>query len=204
MGYTVTLSVLNYKTKIHSKKIFLLPLVLRFIINLLFASRDQKPNPKPCKPGCSPHCSRIHSDNEWYCTITFVCTKQSVTDLFSLSVTSEAEERAKKEAEERAQQQQEMDPQEAQTQSAQSEAKEDKVEGETPDSAEVSRPPDGNAGQSEQEAQPGSSAHQNPPLHNGTGTLTYGSLYYSFQKFFNQSNQFEVLEILKLTSFHTP
>lgn len=83
-------------------------------------------------------------------------------------MTSEAEERAKKEAEEQAQQQEEMEPQEVQTQSEQPEPKDDKLEGETPESAEVSRPPDGNRGETEQGAQPGSTTHKNPPLQNGT------------------------------------
>lgn len=86
----------------------------------------------------------------------------------TLHVTSEAEERAKKEAEEQAQQQEEMEPQEVQTQSEQPEPEDDKLEGETPESAEVSRPPDGNRGETEHEAQPGSPTHKIPPLQNGT------------------------------------
>ncbi|XP_035527369.1 calcium/calmodulin-dependent 3',5'-cyclic nucleotide phosphodiesterase 1A [Morone saxatilis] len=79
----------------------------------------------------------------------------------------EAEERAKKEAEEQAQQEEAMEPQEIDTESEQPEPEEDKLEGEASESAEVSRPPDGNAGETEQGAQPGSTLHKNPPLQNG-------------------------------------
>ncbi|XP_047444614.1 calcium/calmodulin-dependent 3',5'-cyclic nucleotide phosphodiesterase 1A isoform X3 [Mugil cephalus] len=78
----------------------------------------------------------------------------------------EAEERAKKEAEELAQQEEAMEPQEPQ-ESEQPEPKEDKLEEEAPESAEVSRPPDGNTGETEQAAPPGSATHKNPPLQNG-------------------------------------
>ncbi|XP_028986470.1 dual specificity calcium/calmodulin-dependent 3',5'-cyclic nucleotide phosphodiesterase 1A isoform X2 [Betta splendens] len=78
----------------------------------------------------------------------------------------EAEERAKREAEERAQQQ-ETEPQEVQTQSAPPDPNQDqdRAEEEAPD-PEV-RPPDGDTGEREQEAQPGSSSQQNAPLQNG-------------------------------------
>ncbi|XP_071346913.1 dual specificity calcium/calmodulin-dependent 3',5'-cyclic nucleotide phosphodiesterase 1C isoform X3 [Trachinotus anak] len=79
----------------------------------------------------------------------------------------EAEERAKREAEEQAQQEEAMEPQEVHTESDHSELKEDKLEGEAPESAEVSRPPDGNTGETGQGAQPGSTTHKSPPLHNG-------------------------------------
>lgn len=83
-------------------------------------------------------------------------------------VTTEAEERAKKEAEEKAQQEEAMEPQDALTESEQPEPKEEKAEGEAAESAEVSRPPDGNAGEMEQGTQPGSAAHAtNPQLQNG-------------------------------------
>ncbi|XP_044075260.1 calcium/calmodulin-dependent 3',5'-cyclic nucleotide phosphodiesterase 1A isoform X2 [Siniperca chuatsi] len=79
----------------------------------------------------------------------------------------EAEERAKKEAEEQAQQEEAMEPQEVHTESEQPEPKEDQLEGEEPESTEASRPPDGNTGETEQGAQPGSATHENPPLQNG-------------------------------------
>ncbi|XP_040911179.1 calcium/calmodulin-dependent 3',5'-cyclic nucleotide phosphodiesterase 1A isoform X2 [Toxotes jaculatrix] len=79
----------------------------------------------------------------------------------------EAEERAKREAEEQAQQEEAMEPQEGHTEPEQPEPKEDKLEGEVAESAEVSRPSDGNTGETEQGAQPGSSTHKNSPLHNG-------------------------------------
>ncbi|XP_029381598.1 calcium/calmodulin-dependent 3',5'-cyclic nucleotide phosphodiesterase 1C isoform X1 [Echeneis naucrates] len=72
----------------------------------------------------------------------------------------EAEERAKREAEERAQQEEAMEPQEAHTESDHPEAKEDKLQGEAPESAEVSRPADGNTEAAEQAA-------QRPPVPNG-------------------------------------
>lgn len=81
---------------------------------------------------------------------------------------SEAEERAKREAEEQAQQEESMEPQEVQTETEQPEPNEDKLEGEASESAEVSRPPDGNTGDTEQGAQPGSATHKSPPLQNGT------------------------------------
>lgn len=83
-------------------------------------------------------------------------------------MTSEAEERAKKEAEERAQQEDVMDPQEVQTELEQPEPKEDTLEGEAPESAEASRPPDGNTGETKQGTQTGSASHKTPPLQNGT------------------------------------
>ncbi len=83
-------------------------------------------------------------------------------------MTSEAEERAKKEAEEQAQQEEAMEPQEVDTDSEQPEPEEDKLEGEAPESVEASRPPDGNTGETEQGAQPGSATLKNPPLQNGT------------------------------------
>uniref|UniRef100_UPI0037E8E2AD dual specificity calcium/calmodulin-dependent 3',5'-cyclic nucleotide phosphodiesterase 1A n=1 Tax=Semicossyphus pulcher TaxID=241346 RepID=UPI0037E8E2AD len=79
----------------------------------------------------------------------------------------EAEERAKKEAEEQAEQEESMEPQEVQIESEQPEPKDDNLEGEEPQSAEASRPPDGNTGETEQGAQPGSAAHNNTPLQNG-------------------------------------
>ncbi|XP_028282730.1 calcium/calmodulin-dependent 3',5'-cyclic nucleotide phosphodiesterase 1A isoform X2 [Parambassis ranga] len=79
----------------------------------------------------------------------------------------EAEERAKREAEEKAQQEEAMEPQGVLTESEQPEPKEEKPEGEAAESAEVSRPPDGNAGEMEQGTQPGSAAHTNPQLQNG-------------------------------------
>ncbi|XP_017266424.1 calcium/calmodulin-dependent 3',5'-cyclic nucleotide phosphodiesterase 1C isoform X2 [Kryptolebias marmoratus] len=79
----------------------------------------------------------------------------------------EAEERAKKEAEEQAQQEEAMEPQEVQTESENPEQKENKLDREVPESAEVSRPPDGNTGEPEQAASPGGSTHHNPPLQNG-------------------------------------
>nr|XP_046264419.1 calcium/calmodulin-dependent 3',5'-cyclic nucleotide phosphodiesterase 1A isoform X2 [Scatophagus argus] len=79
----------------------------------------------------------------------------------------EAEERAKKEAEERAQQEEAMEPQEVNTESEQPEPKEDKLEGEASESAEASRSADGNTGETEQGAQPGSTTYKNPPLQNG-------------------------------------
>uniref|UniRef100_A0A665WP29 Phosphodiesterase n=1 Tax=Echeneis naucrates TaxID=173247 RepID=A0A665WP29_ECHNA len=74
---------------------------------------------------------------------------------------TQAEERAKREAEERAQQEEAMEPQEAHTESDHPEAKEDKLQGEAPESAEVSRPADGNTEAAEQAA-------QRPPVPNGT------------------------------------
>ncbi|XP_029929498.1 calcium/calmodulin-dependent 3',5'-cyclic nucleotide phosphodiesterase 1C [Myripristis murdjan] len=79
----------------------------------------------------------------------------------------EAEERAKKEAEEKAQQEENMEPQEAQKESEQPEPKEDKAEDEEPESGEVNRPPDGNTGDTEEAAQPGSATHKNQLLQNG-------------------------------------
>ncbi len=83
-------------------------------------------------------------------------------------MTSEAEERAKKEAEEQAQQEEAMEPPEVLTDSEQPEPKEDKLEGEVPEPAEASRPPDGNTGETDQGAEPGSSTCKSPPLQNGT------------------------------------
>lgn len=81
-------------------------------------------------------------------------------------MTSEAEERAKREAEEQAQQEEAMEPQEVHSESEQPEPNEDKLQGEEAESVEVSRPPDGNTGATEQGAQ------KNPPLQNGTSPLT--------------------------------
>ncbi|XP_068197629.1 dual specificity calcium/calmodulin-dependent 3',5'-cyclic nucleotide phosphodiesterase 1A isoform X2 [Antennarius striatus] len=78
----------------------------------------------------------------------------------------ESEERAKKEAEERAQQEDAMEPQ-VQTETGQPEPKKDKLEGEAPQSEESNRPPDGNAEETEQRAQPESVTHKSPPLQNG-------------------------------------
>uniref|UniRef100_A0A8D3B2X2 Phosphodiesterase n=1 Tax=Scophthalmus maximus TaxID=52904 RepID=A0A8D3B2X2_SCOMX len=84
--------------------------------------------------------------------------------------TKEAEERAKKEAEEQAQLEDTMDPPDVHTESEEPEAKEDVSEGEapeSPESPEVSRPPDGDTGETDEGEQAGSTAHKNPPLHNG-------------------------------------
>ncbi|XP_035994249.1 calcium/calmodulin-dependent 3',5'-cyclic nucleotide phosphodiesterase 1C isoform X4 [Fundulus heteroclitus] len=81
--------------------------------------------------------------------------------------TKEAEERAKKEAEERAQEEEAMEPQEAQTESAHPEQKENKSDSKVPESAEVSRSPDGNTGEAKQAKPPGSATHQSPLLQNG-------------------------------------
>ncbi|XP_056277694.1 dual specificity calcium/calmodulin-dependent 3',5'-cyclic nucleotide phosphodiesterase 1C isoform X1 [Pseudoliparis swirei] len=88
----------------------------------------------------------------------------------------EAEERAKREAEEQAQQDEAMEPQEVHTEPEEPEPKEDQLEGEAGgegeeegeelESLEV-KPPDGNMGETEQGAQPGSATHKNPPLQNG-------------------------------------
>uniref|UniRef100_A0A8D3B2Z0 Phosphodiesterase n=1 Tax=Scophthalmus maximus TaxID=52904 RepID=A0A8D3B2Z0_SCOMX len=67
--------------------------------------------------------------------------------------TKEAEERAKKEAEEQAQLEDTMDP---------------------PD---VSRPPDGDTGETDEGEQAGSTAHKNPPLHNGIFPPTVSSYH---------------------------
>lgn len=87
-------------------------------------------------------------------------------------MTSEAEERAKKDEEEeeedQAQEEEAMEPQELHTESEQPEPKEETLEGEAPESTEASRPADGNAGETEQEAPPGSAIHNSPPLQNGT------------------------------------
>ncbi|XP_074544779.1 dual specificity calcium/calmodulin-dependent 3',5'-cyclic nucleotide phosphodiesterase 1A isoform X1 [Halichoeres trimaculatus] len=77
----------------------------------------------------------------------------------------EAEERAKKEAEEQAEQEETMDPQEVHTETEQPEPKEDELEGDEAQSAEASRPADGSTEDTEQGAQPGSTAHT--PLQNG-------------------------------------
>ncbi|XP_069013840.1 dual specificity calcium/calmodulin-dependent 3',5'-cyclic nucleotide phosphodiesterase 1A isoform X2 [Embiotoca jacksoni] len=79
----------------------------------------------------------------------------------------EAEERAKREAEEEAQQEEAMEPQEVHTETEQPEPKEDKLEVEAHESAEVNRPPDGNTGETEKGAQPGSATKSNAPLQNG-------------------------------------
>ncbi|XP_036939191.1 calcium/calmodulin-dependent 3',5'-cyclic nucleotide phosphodiesterase 1C isoform X4 [Acanthopagrus latus] len=83
----------------------------------------------------------------------------------------EAEERAKKDEEEeeedQAQEEEAMEPQELHTESEQPEPKEETLEGEAPESTEASRPADGNAGETEQEAPPGSAIHNSPPLQNG-------------------------------------
>ncbi|XP_008285721.1 calcium/calmodulin-dependent 3',5'-cyclic nucleotide phosphodiesterase 1C isoform X2 [Stegastes partitus] len=79
----------------------------------------------------------------------------------------EAEERAKKEAEEGAQQEEVMEPQEVHTEPDEPDPKEDDLEGEAPESAEVSRSADGNTGEAEQGTQPGGATHRNPLLHNG-------------------------------------
>ncbi|XP_032421774.1 calcium/calmodulin-dependent 3',5'-cyclic nucleotide phosphodiesterase 1C isoform X3 [Xiphophorus hellerii] len=81
--------------------------------------------------------------------------------------TKEAEERAKKEAEERAQQEEAMEPQEVQTESAYPEQKENKLDSKVPESAEVSRSPDGNPGEPKQANPPENTSHQSPLLQNG-------------------------------------
>ncbi|KAM8849136.1 dual specificity calcium/calmodulin-dependent 3',5'-cyclic nucleotide phosphodiesterase 1A-like isoform 2-T2 [Spinachia spinachia] len=83
----------------------------------------------------------------------------------------EAEERAKREAEEQAQQEEAMEPQEAlaDPEGPEPEAATDQLqveEGEELNSAEV-RAPDGDVEETEQRAQPGSGARENPPLQNG-------------------------------------
>uniref|UniRef100_A0A8C6MBU1 Phosphodiesterase n=1 Tax=Nothobranchius furzeri TaxID=105023 RepID=A0A8C6MBU1_NOTFU len=77
------------------------------------------------------------------------------------------EERAKKEAEEQAQQEEAMEPQEIHTASEDPEQKEDKSDGEASESGEVSRPPDGNPEEPEEEAPPGNTMQHSPPLQNG-------------------------------------
>lgn len=62
-----------------------------------------------------------------------------------------------------------MEPQEAQTEVEQSEPKEDTLEVEESESAEGGRPPDGTAGETEQETQEGSD--KSPPLQNGTSRV---------------------------------
>ncbi|KAF7222270.1 transcript variant X2 [Nothobranchius furzeri] len=79
----------------------------------------------------------------------------------------ESEERAKKEAEEQAQQEEAMEPQEIHTASEDPEQKEDKSDGEASESGEVSRPPDGNPEEPEEEAPPGNTMQHSPPLQNG-------------------------------------
>ncbi|XP_058482295.1 dual specificity calcium/calmodulin-dependent 3',5'-cyclic nucleotide phosphodiesterase 1A isoform X2 [Solea solea] len=80
----------------------------------------------------------------------------------------EAEERAKKEAEEQVKQDDTVEPQEVHAESQQPEPKEDKLEGESLESAEVSRPADANTEETEEGEQPRSTTHNNPPpLHNG-------------------------------------
>ncbi|KAM4728590.1 dual specificity calcium/calmodulin-dependent 3',5'-cyclic nucleotide phosphodiesterase 1C isoform 3-T3 [Anableps anableps] len=81
--------------------------------------------------------------------------------------TKEAEERAKKEAEERAQQEEAMEPQEVQTESGYHEQKENKLDSKVPESAEVSRSPDGKTWEPKQANPPGSTTHQSPLLQNG-------------------------------------
>lgn len=87
-------------------------------------------------------------------------------------MTSEAEERAKKEAEEQAQQEEAMEPQEVQTESENPEQEENKLDRELPKSAEVSRPPDGNAGEPEQTVSPVGMMQHNPQLQNGTSLFS--------------------------------
>ncbi|KAM6919285.1 dual specificity calcium/calmodulin-dependent 3',5'-cyclic nucleotide phosphodiesterase 1A isoform 3-T3 [Xenentodon cancila] len=79
----------------------------------------------------------------------------------------EAEERAKKEAEERAQREDTMEPQDALKESEHPEPRENKLEGEVSEQAEVSRPQDGCTGDPDEGAQPRNPAHQNPSLQNG-------------------------------------
>lgn len=88
--------------------------------------------------------------------------------MYTLPVTSEAEERAKREAEEQTQQDEAMDPQEAPNKLEHSEPKQDKVEEEEPKSEASSSPQEANTGKMEQGAQPAESSHKNPPLQNGT------------------------------------
>lgn len=94
----------------------------------------------------------------------------------ALSVTSEAEERAKREAEEQTQQEEAMDPQEAPSELEQSEPKQAKVEEEAPESDAKISPPDANMGEMEQGVQPAETSHKNPPLQNGTSeSVRWGS-----------------------------
>ncbi|XP_075954073.1 dual specificity calcium/calmodulin-dependent 3',5'-cyclic nucleotide phosphodiesterase 1A-like [Anarhichas minor] len=101
----------------------------------------------------------------------------------------EAEERAKREAEEQAQQEEAMEPQEVHTEPEQPEPKEDQLEGEELESAEV-RPPDGNMGETEQGAQPGSATHKNPPLQNGA--LSEGTVSPEVEEIKNKGDDAEV------------
>lgn len=81
-------------------------------------------------------------------------------------VTSEAE--AKKDAEERVQRDETMEPQDAHKECEHPEPKENKLEREVSESAEISRPQDASAGEPDQGGQPRKPAHQNPSLQNGT------------------------------------
>lgn len=99
----------------------------------------------------------------------------------AVSVTSEAEERAKREAEEQTQQQEEaMDPQEAPSESEQSEPKQAKVEEEESESEAKISPPDANTGEMEEGTQPAESSHQNPPLQNGMSGFCQAGLEDTF------------------------
>lgn len=73
-----------------------------------------------------------------------------------------------------------MDPPDVHTESEEPEAKEDVSEGEapeSPESPEVSRPPDGDTGETDEGEQAGSTAHKNPPLHNGIFPPTVSSYH---------------------------
>lgn len=91
-------------------------------------------------------------------------------------MTPEAEERAKKEAEERVQQEEAMEPQEVQTESECPEQNENKFDSKVPESAEVSRSPDGNTGEPKQDPPPGSTTHQSPLVQNGTSSELSNSI----------------------------
>lgn len=86
----------------------------------------------------------------------------------SLSVSSEAEERAKREAEEQIQKEEAMDPQEEASELEQSEPTQAKVEEEEPESEAKISPLDANREEMEQGRQPAETSHKNPPLQNGT------------------------------------
>lgn len=90
---------------------------------------------------------------------------RTYTDLCVM--TTEAEERAKREAEEQTQQEEAMDPHEAPSELETSEPKQDRVVEEEPEPEGSSSPPDANAGEMEQGAEPAESSHKNPPLQNG-------------------------------------